>query len=83
MIRTTFGLIEIGTVFQFIGNPIVWQKVSDFTAQEIDSPYETLPGNGPYYASAISGHFPTDGMVDIKNRKCLQWERILENEAKQ
>lgn len=72
--RTTFGLLAIGRVFNFIGNPITFRKVSDFTAEIIDSPYNEL--DEPEFCSVLDNQFGTDAIIDFGSESHLYYERI-------
>lgn len=60
--RTVFALLPVGQRFRFIGNPIVWGKISDFTAVIVDSPYATY--DEPAQESDAIENFSTDAIVD-------------------
>jgi hypothetical protein len=62
MVRTVFSMLPIGQKFVFLGNPIVFEKTTDFEAQVWDSPYELH--DETISASAITGSFKVDSMVD-------------------
>lgn len=67
-IRTVFCHcnVEIGTKFQFLGNPIIWEKISEFSAIAWDNPYASF--DEPAKEITVIGpkaNFRTDAIIDI------------------
>jgi hypothetical protein len=75
--RTVFSKIGLDVEFQFIGNPIVFKKTSDFEATIVCSPYDNFTfGNT---VSILEGRFSTDDLIDISDSYKLQANKLLQD----
>jgi hypothetical protein len=77
--RTVFGLLAVDRVFQFIGNPIIFRKISDFSAEVLDTPYPRYDDDGDTgIISMLDGkfgsRFNTDAFVDFNSDIHLIYE---------
>jgi hypothetical protein len=56
--RMSFSLVPTGDAFKFLGNPIQFHKLTDFTAQGYQN-------GGSFLVSAIHLEFRIDSLVDV------------------
>ena len=63
--RTVFSRVDVNAKFLFIGNPIVWIKISEFAIEAWDTPYATY--DEVIVRSSIDRAFSTDAIVDLYN----------------